>query len=116
MFLLDPAARPHLPPPIARPAGPVLPGQTDRRMLAASAQGIAYGHELERRGYPVTSIRRWLTDKARLGSRTATKQAVIEAVRARGYEPAFDNQADALALPLYTQEMEYEAGRLAREA
>ena len=84
--------------------------------MAFVAQGVAYGHELERREQPVMSILRWLAGKVRLGPRTATKAAVIEAVRRRGYQPEDDNQADALALLLYTRNQENEAGRLALEA
>jgi hypothetical protein len=46
-----------------------------------------------RRGVPVGTIKRHAT-----GNGNANKQAVIAAVRALGFDPADDNEADALAL------------------
>ena len=48
------------------------------------------------RGVPVGTIKRHVTGKG-----NAPKQAVIEAVRARGFAPADDNEADAIALLLW---------------
>lgn len=44
-------------------------------------------------GVPVGTIKRHIT-----GIGNATKQAVIDAVRRRGFQPVDDNEADALAL------------------
>jgi hypothetical protein len=52
--------------------------------------GIAY------QGVPVGTIKRYVTGKA-----NADKAAVIEAVRARGFNPADDNEADAIAILLW---------------
>lgn len=49
--------------------------------------GIPYG------GVPVGTIKRFITGKG-----NADKDAVIAAVKARGYAPEDDNEADALAL------------------
>ena len=50
-------------------------------------------------GVPVGTIKRHVTGKG-----NAPKDAVIEAVRARGFAPADDNEADALALLLWALE------------
>ena len=55
--------------------------------------GIAY------QGVPVGTIKRYATGKG-----NADKQAVIAAVRARGFEPADDNEADAIAILLWAIE------------
>lgn len=47
-------------------------------------------------GVPVGTIKRHITGKG-----NADKDAVIEAVRARGYRPADDNEADAIAILLW---------------
>ena len=47
-------------------------------------------------GVPVGTIKRHVTGKG-----NADKAAVIEAVRARGYSPADDNEADAIAILLW---------------
>ena len=52
--------------------------------------GIAY------QGVPVGTIKRHVTGKG-----NAEKSAVIAAVRARGFSPADDNEADALAILLW---------------
>jgi hypothetical protein len=56
-------------------------------------RGIAY------EGVPVGSIKRHATGKG-----NADKQAVIEAVRARGFHPEDDNEADAIAVLLWAIE------------
>lgn len=56
-------------------------------------QGIAY------QGVPVGTIKRFITGKG-----NADKPAVIAAVRARGFQPADDNEADALAILLWSLE------------
>jgi len=50
-------------------------------------------------GVPVGTIKRFVT-----GRGNADKAAVIEAVRARGYSPADDNEADAIAILLWALE------------
>jgi len=50
-------------------------------------------------GVPVGTIKRHTTGKG-----NADKQAVIAAVRARGYSPADDNEADAIAILLWAIE------------
>jgi hypothetical protein len=47
-------------------------------------------------GVPVGTIKRFICGKG-----NADKHAVIEAVRARGYRPADDNEADAIAILLW---------------
>jgi hypothetical protein len=56
-------------------------------------RGIAY------QGVPVGTIKRFITGKG-----NADKAAVIAAVRARGYAPADDNEADAIAILLWSIE------------
>ena len=53
----------------------------------------AEANEIPYRGVPVTTIKRHVT-----GRGNADKDAVISAVRAIGFAPADDNEADALAL------------------
>ena len=62
-------------------------------------RGIAY------QGVPVGTIKRFIAGKG-----NADKDAVIAAVRARGFAPADDNEADALAILLWAIET---AGRRA---
>lgn len=50
-------------------------------------------------GVPVGTIKRFIS-----GRGNADKQAVIAAVRARGFNPADDNEADALAILLWAME------------
>ena len=50
-------------------------------------------------GVPVGTIKRHVTGKG-----NADKQAVIEAVRARGFMPTDDNEADAIAILLWAIE------------
>jgi len=52
--------------------------------------GIAY------QGVPVGTIKRFITGKG-----NADKTAVIEAIRARGFNPSDDNEADAIAILLW---------------
>jgi hypothetical protein len=56
-------------------------------------RGIAY------QGVPVGTIKRFIAGKG-----NADKDAVIAAVRARGFSPADDNEADALAILLWAIE------------
>jgi hypothetical protein len=59
----------------------------------AELRGVPYG------GVPVGTIKKFAT-----GRGNADKAAMIAAVRARGYHPADDNEADALALLLWAIE------------
>ena len=52
-------------------------------------------------GVPVGTIKRFATGKGNAG-----KDAVLTAVRMRGYQPADDNEADAIALLLWAIETE----------
>lgn len=56
-------------------------------------RGIAY------QGVPVGTIKRFATEKGNAG-----KDAVVAAIRARGFQPADDNEADALAILLWAIE------------
>jgi hypothetical protein len=56
-------------------------------------RGVAY------QGVPVGTIKRFIAGKG-----NADKQAVIAAVRARGFSPADDNEADAIAILLWAIE------------
>jgi len=56
-------------------------------------------HGIPYQGVPVGTIKRHATGKGNAG-----KAAVIAAVRGRGYNPADDNEADALALLLWAVE------------
>ena len=50
-------------------------------------------------GVPVGTIKRFATGKGNAG-----KDAVVAAVRARGFSPADDNEADAIAILLWAIE------------
>ena len=52
-------------------------------------------------GVPVGTIKRFATGKGNAG-----KDAVLTAIRLRGYQPADDNEADAIALLLWAIETE----------
>ena len=56
----------------------------------AELRGVPY------QGVPVGTIKRHLTGKG-----NAPKEAMIAATRARGFSPADDNEADAIALLLW---------------
>ena len=56
-------------------------------------EGVAY------QGVPVGTIKRFATGKGNAG-----KDAVMAAVRARGFSPADDNEADAIAILLWAME------------
>lgn len=56
-------------------------------------------HDIPYEGVPVGTIKRYATGKG-----NADKRAVIEAVRARGYRPTDDNEADAIAILLWVIE------------
>ena len=57
-------------------------------------------HGTPYRGVPVGTIKRHVTGKG-----NASKDAVIKAVRARGFDPTDDNEADAIALLLWAIEI-----------
>jgi hypothetical protein len=56
-------------------------------------------HGIPYEGVPVGTIKRHITGKG-----NADKHAVIEAVRARGYRPWDDNEADAIAILIWAIE------------
>lgn len=56
-------------------------------------------HDVAYQGMPVGTIKRFITGKG-----NADKAAVIAAVRARGFTPADDNEADAIAILLWAIE------------
>ncbi|WP_246176681.1 crossover junction endodeoxyribonuclease RuvC [Parvibaculum sedimenti] len=56
-------------------------------------EGVAY------QGVPVGTIKRFATGKGNAG-----KDAVLAAMRQRGFQPADDNEADAIALLLWAME------------
>ena len=56
-------------------------------------------HDIAYEGVPVGTIKRHIT-----GRGNADKAAVIAAVRARGYSPSDDNEADAIAILLWAIE------------
>ena len=56
-------------------------------------------HEIAYQGVPVGTIKRFIAGKG-----NADKDTVIAAVRARGFAPADDNEADALAILLWAIE------------
>jgi Holliday junction resolvasome RuvABC endonuclease subunit len=59
----------------------------------AELRGVPY------EGVPVGTIKRHATGKG-----NASKQTMIDAARARGFDPADDNEADAIALLLWAIE------------
>ena len=59
----------------------------------AETAGVPY------QGVPVGTIKRFATGKGNAG-----KEAVEAAMRERGYRPADDNEADAIALLLWAME------------
>ena len=63
-------------------------------------------HGIPYQGVPVGTIKRHVTGKG-----NAPKQAVIEAVRAYGFAPVDDNEADAIALLLWALEARPGDGR-----
>jgi Holliday junction resolvasome RuvABC endonuclease subunit len=64
-------------------------------------------HAIPYEAVPVGTIKRHVTGKG-----NASKEAVIEAVRALGHDPADDNEADALALLHWT--LAHRIGRIER--
>jgi len=56
-------------------------------------------HLVAYQGVPVGTIKRFITGKG-----NADKSAVIDAVRVRGFAPADDNEADAIAILLWALE------------
>jgi Holliday junction resolvasome RuvABC endonuclease subunit len=56
-------------------------------------------HEIAYQGVPVGTIKRFIAGKG-----NADKDAVIAAIRSRGFNPADDNEADAIAILLWAIE------------
>jgi hypothetical protein len=69
--------------------------------LLATLTSLCEGHGIPYQGVPVGTIKRFATGKG-----NADKQAMIAAVRERGFEPADDNEADAIAILLWALETE----------
>jgi hypothetical protein len=67
--------------------------------LLATLTAWCEQHSIAYQGVPVGTIKRFITGKG-----NADKQAVINAVRARGFRPADDNEADAIAILLWASE------------
>jgi Holliday junction resolvasome RuvABC endonuclease subunit len=67
--------------------------------LLATLTAWCEQHSIAYQGVPVGTIKRSITGKG-----NADKQAVIDAVRARGFRPADDNEADAIAILLWAIE------------
>ena len=68
-------------------------------MLGTSPSASTAAASRRYQGVPVGTIKRHVTGKG-----NADKAAVIAAVRARGFNPADDNEADALAILLWATE------------
>jgi Holliday junction resolvasome RuvABC endonuclease subunit len=64
--------------------------------LLATLTSWCEQRSLPYQGVPVGTIKRFATGKG-----NADKQAMIAAVRERGFEPADDNEADAIAILLW---------------
>ena len=64
--------------------------------LLATLTSWCEGHGIPYQGVPVGTIKRFATGKG-----NADKKAMIAAVRERGFEPADDNEADAIAILLW---------------
>ncbi len=67
-------------------------------LLATLTSWCEQGH-ISYQGVPVGTIKRFIAGKGNAG-----KQAVMSAVRARGHQPADDNEADAIAILLWSIE------------
>jgi hypothetical protein len=67
--------------------------------LLATLTAWCEQHSIPYQGVPVGTIKRFIAGKG-----NADKHAVIEAVRARGFKPADDNEADAIAILLWAIE------------
>ena len=67
--------------------------------LLATLTAWCEGHDIPYQGVPVGTIKRFATGKG-----NADKQAMIAAVRERGFDPADDNEADAIAILLWAIE------------
>ncbi|MFP6730238.1 MAG: hypothetical protein VCD50_08745 [Alphaproteobacteria bacterium] len=65
----------------------------------ATLTAWAEHHAIPYQGVPVGTIKRFITGKG-----NANKQAVIEAIQARGFKPADDNEADAIAILLWAED------------
>jgi Holliday junction resolvasome RuvABC endonuclease subunit len=61
-------------------------------------QSFCEQREIPYSGVPVSVIKKFITGKG-----NASKEMVIEAVKSHGYNPADDNEADALALLRYVR-------------
>jgi Holliday junction resolvasome RuvABC endonuclease subunit len=62
-------------------------------------------HQIPYQGVPVGTIKKHATGKG-----NASKDEMVASVRARGHNPADDNEADAIALLYLTRDMAAEGG------
>jgi hypothetical protein len=67
--------------------------------LLATLTAWCEQREIAYQGVPVGTIKKFIASKG-----NADKQAVMNAVRARGHQPADDNEADAIAILLWSIE------------
>jgi hypothetical protein len=67
--------------------------------LLATLTAWCEEHQIPYQGVPVGTIKRFIAGKG-----NADKQAVLDAVRVRGYVPIDDNEADAIAILLWAIE------------
>jgi Holliday junction resolvasome RuvABC endonuclease subunit len=65
----------------------------------ATMTAWAEHHETPYSGVPVGTIKKFITGKG-----NANKKAVIAAIKARGFEPADDNEAYAIAILLWAED------------
>ncbi len=65
----------------------------------ATVTGWAEHHGIPYCSVPVGTVKRFITGKG-----NANKQAVIAAIKARGFEPEDDNEADAIAILLWAED------------
>lgn len=67
--------------------------------LLATLTSWCEQHHIAYQGVPVATIKKFIAGKG-----NADKHAVMTAIRARGYQPADDNEADAIAILLWAVE------------
>jgi len=74
-------------------------GSTPVRGMARDPDRLVRAHVIPYEGVPVGTIKQFATGKG-----NADKAAMVAAMKARGFHPADDNEADALALLLWSTE------------
>ena len=85
--------------PLLRPHLPAVHGPLIVCGFLGTLTSWCEEHEVPYQGVAVGTIKRFIAGKG-----NADKQAVIDAVRARGFNPSDDNEADALAILLWAIE------------